>query len=295
MAAPSRTDRGLAAKVFLGPTLGGTIRRSIFFLLLLLAVIGPWIVTHDPIRPDPFNPLQPPSSEHWFGTDNLGLDIYSRVVAGTRIDFTLAVLGVLLGGGLGSIVGAWAAYRRGWVDTVSLRVVEVLQSFPVLLLGLALFAALGPLEIFGPFDPGLVVLVIAIASVNFPLYLRQVRSVLIPLTDADFVQAAKCSGLGAWGIVWNHFIPNARGQVLALFALTCAYAIQIIAGLSFIGLGIEPPNPEWGAMIKEGAELIIQRAWWPSLFPGLAIVLSVYSLTGFSVGSDAAVNPAGPS
>ena len=267
------------------------LRRGIFYFFLFLVVVGPWIVTHDPIRPDPFNTLAPPSAEHWFGTDNLGLDIYSRVVAGARIDFTLALIGVVLGGGLGSIMGAWAAYRRGWVDTVVLRIVEVLQSFPVLLLGLVLFAALGTLDFTGPLDTGIVVLVIAIAFVNFPSYVRQVRSVLIPFTDAEFVQAAKCSGLGGWGIVWNHFIPNARGQILALFALTCAYAIQIIAGLSFIGLGIEPPNPEWGAMIREGATLIVQGKWWASLFPGAAIALSVYSLTGFSVGSDVPIDP----
>ena len=187
MVTRSQADRGLLARIFVGPTTGRTVRRSIFFFLLLIAVIGPWIVTHDPIRPDPFNTLAPPSAEHWFGTDHLGLDIYSRVVTGTRIDFTLALIGVLLGGGLGSVMGAWAAYRRGWVDTVLLRVVEVLQSFPVLLLGLAMFAALGSLEIFGPLDTGIVVLVIAIASVNFPAYLRQIRSVLIPLTDAEFV------------------------------------------------------------------------------------------------------------
>ena len=295
MVTRSQTDRSLLSRIFVGPTTGRTVRRSIFFFLLLIVIIGPWIVTHDPIRPDPFNTLDPPSAEHWFGTDNLGFDIYSRVVAGARIDFTLALIGVLLGGGLGSFMGAWAAYRRGWVDTVVLRVVEVLQSFPVLLLGLALFAALGTLDIFGPFDTGIVVLVIAIAFVNFPSYVRQVRSVLIPFTDAEFVQAAKCSGLGGWGIVWKHFIPNARGQILALFALTCAYAIQIIAGLSFIGLGIEPPNPEWGAMIREGATLIIQGKWWASLFPGAAIALSVYSLTGFSMGSDVPIDPTSPS
>ena len=132
------------------------------------------------------------------------------------------------------------------------RIVEVLQSFPVLLLGLAMFAAFGSLEIFGPVDHGMAVLVLSISMVNFPLYLRQVRSVLLPLTEAEFVQAAKCAGLGAWGIVWHHFIPNARGQILALFPLTCAYAIQIIAGLSFIGLGIEPPNPEWGSRSRQG-------------------------------------------
>lgn len=290
MVTRSPTDQSLLSRIFVGPTKGRTVRRTIFYFILLIVIFGPWIVTHDPIRPDPFNTLAPPSADHWFGTDSLGLDIYSRVVAGARIDFVLALIGVVLGGGLGSMMGAWAAYRRGWVDTVVLRVVEVLQSFPVLLLGLVLFAALGALDLPVPFDTGTVVLVIAIAFVNFPSYVRQVRSVLIPLTDAEFVQAAKCSGLGGWGIVWKHFIPNARGQILALFALTCAYAIQIIAGLSFIGLGIEPPSPEWGAMIREGANLIVAGKWWASLFPGAAIALSVYSLTGFSIGSDVPVD-----
>lgn len=258
------------------------IRQGVFLALLAVAVVGPWIVPYDPLRPDPFAPLSPPSAEHWFGTNHLGMDVFSRVIAAARVDFSLALLGVLIGGGLGSVMGAWAAYRRGWADVVLLRVVEVLQSFPVLLFGIMLFAVLGG---------GYVVLIAAIASVNFPLYLRQVRSVLIPLTDVGYVQAAKCGGLGGWGVVWHHFLPNARGQILALFALTCAYAIQIIAGLSFIGLGVEPPNPEWGSMINAGASLIMQGAWWPSLFPGLAIVLSVYSLTGFSRD---AVRPLGP-
>ncbi|MXX63540.1 MAG: ABC transporter permease [Acidimicrobiia bacterium] len=301
--APHR-ERSLFARVFTGPAAGITIRRSLFFFMLFLAVIGPWIESigqwipipfYDPLRRDPFIPVSPPSAEHWFGTDTLGLDIFTRVIVATRVDFTLALIGVTLGGGLGCLAGAWAAYRRGWVDTVALRFVEVVQSFPVLLLGLALFAALGPLDIFGPVDHGMAVLVIAIAMVNFPLYLRQVRSVLLPLTEAEFVQAAKCAGLGAWGIVWNHFLPNARGQILALFALTCAYAIQIIAGLSFIGLGIEPPNPEWGSMIKTGATLIVQGHWWVSVFPGAAIVLSVYSLTGFSVRSETVIGPGGTS
>ena len=270
-------ERGLMSRIFVGPTVGMTIRRSLFFFLVLLAVVAPWLddfshwlpfPIYDPLRPDPFNPVSPPSAEHWFGTDTLGLDVFTRVLMATR---------------------------RGWVDMVALRVVEVLQSFPVLLLGLAMFAALGSLDIFGPVDHGMAVLVLAISMVNFPLYLRQVRSVLLPLTEAEFVQAAKCAGLGARGIVWNHFLPNARGQILALFPLTCAYAIQIIAGLSFIGLGIEPPNPEWGSMIKGGATLIVQGHWWVSIFPGAAIVLSVYSLTGFSARSETLVGPGGTS
>lgn len=259
-------------------------RRAVFLLLVAAAIFGPWVAPYDPLWPDPFNPLSPPSAEHWLGTDHLGMDVFSRLIAAARVDFTLAVTGVLIGGGLGSVLGAWAAYRRGWADTVLLRTVEIMQSFPVLLLGIVMFTILGP---------GLVVLITAIASINFPLYLRQVRSVLIPLTDAGYVQAAKCGGLGGWGIVWRHFLPNARGQILALFALTCAYAIQIIAGLSFIGVGIEPPNPEWGSMINAGASLIMQGIWWPSIFPGLAIALSVYSLTAFSREAGSPLGPAG--
>jgi peptide/nickel transport system permease protein len=245
----------------------------ILTVLVLLAVIGPAIVPHDPVRPDPMNALQPPSWQHWFGTDNLGFDVFSRVIYATRVDFSLALIAVLIGGGIGSVLGALAAYRGGWLDTVLLRVVEVVQSFPVFLFGIALFAAFGD---------GQRNLVIVIAAVNLPLYLRQIRSALLPLRTAEFVQAARCAGLGPTGVVVRHLLPNARGQILSLFALTCAYAIQIIAGLSFIGLGIEPPFPEWGSMINAGASYIIQGIWWPSVFPGLAIVLSVYALSGLT-------------
>ena len=193
-----------------------------------------------PIRSTP-SPLRRRSTGS--GTDNLGLDIYSRVVAGARIDFVLALIGVLLGGGLGSMMGAWPPTGgAGWTPWCS-GWWRYFNRSRCCSLGWYCSRPSVPWTSPGTFDTGVVVLVIAIAFVNFPSYVRQVRSVLIPFTDAEFVQAARCSGLGGWGIVWKHFIPNARGQILALFALTCAYAIQIIAGLSFIGLGIEPPNP----------------------------------------------------
>lgn len=254
-------------------------------ILVLLAIVGPAIVPFDPVRPDPMNSLQPPSAQHWFGTDNLGFDVFSRVVYATRVDFSLALIAVMIGGGLGSVLGALAAYRGGWLDTVLLRCVEVLQSFPVFLFGIALFAAFGD---------GQRNLVVVIAAVNLPLYLRQIRSALLPLRSAEFVQAARCAGLGATGIVVRHLLPNARGQILSLFALTCAYAIQIIAGLSFIGLGIEPPFPEWGSMINAGGSYIIQGIWWPSVFPGLAIVISVYALSGLTT-ERLPAGPGGPS
>lgn len=253
--------------------------------LLFLAVAGAMIAPYDPVRPNPMSTLEPPSADHWFGTDHLGFDILSRVIHATRVDFSLALIAVLVGGGIGAVLGAAAAYRGGWLDSVLLRLVEVFQSFPVFLFGIALFAAFGD---------GRQNLVIVIAAVNAPLYLRQVRSVLLPLRNAEFVQAARCSGLTGWSIVFRHLLPNARGQILSLFALTCAYAIQIIAGLSFIGLGIEPPHPEWGAMINAGARYVIQGIWWPSVFPGLAIVLSVYALSGLS-GQGRTLHPGGVS
>lgn len=241
--------------------------------LLLVAVLGPALAPYDPVRPDPMAALQPPSAEHWFGTDSFGMDVFSRVLHAARVDFSLALVSVLVGGGIGSLLGAAAAYRGGLLDTVLLRVVEVVQSFPVFLFAIALFAAFGD---------SVRNIVIVIAAVNIPLYLRQVRSTLLPLRQAEFVQAARCAGLSGPQIVVRHLIPNASGQIAALFALTCAYAVQIIAGLSFIGLGIEPPFPEWGAMINVGASYIIQGVWWPSIFPGLAIVLSVYALHGLT-------------
>lgn len=260
------------------PTLPGVA----LLVMVLLAVFGPLLAPYDPIRPDAMNVLQAPSAAHWFGTDHFGFDVYSRVLHATRVDLSLALIAVLIGGGIGSLLGALAALVGGWVETALLRLVEVVQSFPVFLFGIALFAAFGD---------SMRNLVIVIAAINVPLYLRQVRSVLLPLRGAEFILVARCSGLGTWTILWRHMLPNSRGQIVSLFALTCAYAIQIIAGLSFIGLGIEPPYPEWGSMINAGASYIVQGIWWPSVFPGLAIVASVYGLSGVA-GQDG-VSPVG--
>lgn len=280
------SDHQVSEPVGSTPVRGRTRLRSPAGIVLLgmvvIAVIGPFIAPFDPIRPDPMNVLQSPSSEHWFGTDQFGFDIYSRVLHAARVDLTLALVAVLIGGGIGSVLGALAALLGGWVETVLLRLVEVVQSFPVFLFGIALFAAFGD---------SLRNLVIVIAAINIPLYLRQVRAVLLPLRSAEFILAARCAGLGTWGILRRHMLPNSRSQVLALFALTCAYAIQIIAGLSFIGLGIEPPYPEWGSMINAGASYIIQGIWWPSVFPGLAIAAAVFGLSGVAGGRS--IDPTG--
>ena len=245
----------------------------VFLIMLFIVVFGPLLAPYDPLEPKPMNTLSAPSWDHWFGTDNYGFDILSRVLYAARIDFSLALIGVLIGGGIGSLLGASAAYRGGITDFILLRFVEVVQSFPVLLFALALFAAFGG---------GSRNMVLVIAIVNIPMYLRIIRSTLLPLRTAEFVDAARCAGLNGFIIVIKHFIPNAKGQIFSLFVLSCAYAIQIIAGLSFIGLGVEPPHPEWGSMINAGAGYIMLGIWWPSIFPGLAIVISVYAINGLS-------------
>ena len=245
----------------------------VFLIMIFVVIFGPWLAPYDPLEPKPMNTLAPPSLDHWFGTDNYGFDVFSRVLCAARIDFSLAIIGVIIGGGIGSLLGASAAYKGGIIDFILLRFVEVVQSFPVLLFALALFAAIGG---------GSRNMVLAIAIVNIPMYLRIVRSSLLPLRTAEFVDAARCAGLNGISIIVKHFIPNAKGQIFSLFVLSCAYAIQIIAGLSFIGLGVEPPHPEWGSMINSGAGYIMMGVWWPSIFPGLAIVFSVYAINGLS-------------
>ena len=245
----------------------------VFSMILFIVLFGPWLAPYDPLEPKPMNTLAAPSWEHWFGTDNYGFDVLSRVLYAAQIDFSLALIGVLIGGGIGSLLGASAAYKGGITDFVLLRFVEVIQSFPVLLFALALFAAIGG---------GSRNMILAIAIVNIPMYLRIIRSSLLPLRTAEFVDAARCAGLNGFTIIIKHFIPNAKGQIFSLFVLSCAYAIQIIAGLSFIGLGVEPPHPEWGSMINAGAGYIMLGVWWPSIFPGLAIVISVYAINGLS-------------
>ncbi len=250
-------------RIFLQPIYG------LLLLFVLIALFAPLISTHDPIDPNPANKLKPPSSEHWFGTNSYGMDIFSRVLYATRTDFYVALTSVMLGVAVGVPLGALAGYVGGAVDDVLMRLVEMLQSFPLFLFAIVIFAAVGS---------NTTNLIAIIAFVNIPVYLKLVRSVVVPIKDADFVLAARCAGNNTTSIVIYHILPNALGPVFAQFSLSCAYAIQIVAGLSFIGLGVEIPHPEWGSMIKLGAGHIVFGKWWPSVFPGAAVFLAVFTL-----------------
>lgn len=238
-------------------------------LFILLAVFAPLLAPYDPIEVDRGARVQPPSWQHWFGTDQNGMDIFSRLIYGARIDLSVAISAAALAVLLGVPLGALAGYLGGWFDELFLRLTESVQAFPTLLLGMAVLAALGS---------SLVNLVLVIAFVNIPVYIKLTRSAVLPLRDSDYVHAARCAGNSTTAIIRRHILPNVYGVILAQFPVNCAWAIQILAALSFIGLGVRVPEPEWGAMIKVGADYIVFGQWWVSVFPGLTIFAVVLTL-----------------
>jgi peptide/nickel transport system permease protein len=241
----------------------------IFGLLVLAAVAAPLITSYDPTAVNVGPALASPSSKHWFGTDGYGMDVYTRVVYGARKDLLLALAAASLAAAIGVPLGAVSAYFRGPTDSVLQRFSEMLQSFPVVLLAMAVLIALGA---------SLTNLAIVIAVINVPVYLRISRSVVLPLAQAEFVDAARLTGNGSMSIIGRHLLPNVVGPTMAQFTVTFAWAIQIIAGLSFLGLGVRVPEAEWGLMVQQGSSYIVSGQWWPSFFPGLAIFIAVLTL-----------------
>lgn len=259
--APSRQLRGPVA---------GRIAPSVVVLvsLILLAVVAPQFV-RDPLELGAGPTLAPPSRDFLFGTDQYGMDIFARVVNAARLDLFVAISAAGLAVVVGMPLGALAAYRGGVFDTVTLRISESFQSFPTLLLAMGIVAALGQ---------SIRNLIFIIAAVNVPIYLRLTRSAVLPLVERDFVLAARCSGMTDRRILIRHVLPNVSEVVIAQFSVNCAWAIQILAALSFIGLGVSLPTPEWGAMVRGGADYMTYGQWWLSLFPGLAIIVTVLTL-----------------
>ncbi len=265
----SNEQKGTVRKKTSKETILRMISTPVFwgvFLIVFLALFGEIIVPHDPEQPNMAMRLEPPSAEYWFGTDHMGMDVFSRVIAATRTALSIAMLGVVLGMSVGVPLGVVSAYYGGIMDDISSRFVEVIQSFPMFLFAIALFIMIGV---------GYLNLLLIIAIYNIPVFLKLVRSVVLPMRNCEYVLAARCAGNSQASVLFRHILPNALGPVLSQFSIQGAYAIQIIAGLSFIGVGIEPPQPEWGQMIMRGAPHIVRGYWWASVFPGLAIFLSV--------------------
>jgi peptide/nickel transport system permease protein len=238
-----------------------------FTLLLLLALLGPILAPYDPLATDSARAMQAPSARHWFGTDQLGRDILSRMVIATRLDLGIAASSVALAFGIGTLGGIAAGFFGGWIDRVVGRIVDTIMAFPLFVLAMGIVAALGNT---------VENIVYATAIINAPVYARVARAEANLRRNAGFVEAARLCGNGEARILLAQILPNIMPIMMVQISLTMGYAILNAAGLSFIGLGVRPPTPEWGIMVAEGASYIISGEWWVALFPGLVLIFAVF-------------------
>jgi peptide/nickel transport system permease protein len=237
------------------------IGLGIVLILLAVAILAPWLVTHSPTESDLWTRLQPPSSLHWLGTDELGRDIYSRVIYGSRLTLYVVILVACSAAPIGLLIGTSAGYIGGWLDTVLMRLTDLFLAFPRLILALALVAALGP---------GLENAVLAVTLTAWPPYARIARAETLAIRHADFIAAARVQGISTLRIIWGHVIPLCSSSIIVRVTLDMAGIILTAAGLGFLGLGAQPPLPEWGTMIASGRQFLPDQ-WWVAAMPGIAI------------------------
>ncbi|NKY45767.1 ABC transporter permease [Nocardia cerradoensis] len=245
---------------------------AIFAVVLLWALVPGLFTSHNPVVGVPADAFSPPSAAHWFGTDRIGRDSYTRLVHGTRATLVGAFAAVLLGLVAGSVLGVVAAVVRGPVEAIIMRLVDVLFAVPGFLLALVLVAALGP----GTLHIALGVGIAAIAP-----FARLVRAEALRITQLEYVQAARLSGTREPGVLVRHVLPNSIGPVLALVAVELGSTILAIAALGFLGFGAPPPAPEWGTLLSEGRNYL-GNAWWLTTFPGLAVMAVVLAFARLS-------------
>jgi len=250
--------------------MGGTI----IAVMVFLALGAPLLAPYDPVRLSLPDRLLPPGGVHFFGTDELGRDIFTRVLYGARISLSIGLLVISVAGGIGALIGAASGYFGGKIDSVVMRVMDVILSFPSLVLALALAAALGP---------SLINAILATAFVMIPKFARMVRGEALAVRELPFVAASRVAGAGHGFIIRRHILPNCLNSAIVLATLTLGDAILIAASLSFIGLGAQPPTPEWGAMIASGRKFLMDQ-WWYATFPGFFILVTVI---GFNILGDA--------
>lgn len=237
-------------------------------MVVLAAVFAPWISPHDPIQQNIAYRLDPPSAQYWLGTDSYGRDVLSRLIYGARISLLVGFLAVLIAMVAGSSLGILAGYLGGWVDQLVMGLVDVLLSFPTLLLGLMVAAMLGA---------SLENLIVAIAITEIAPFVRVARAPTIALKQRDFIEAGRALGYGPIRLMAVHILPNMISEVIVLGSMWMATAIRTEASLSFIGLGVPPPVATWGGMIRDGFDNILD-SWWLIVFPCLAILLTVLAL-----------------
>ena len=252
-------------------------------ILVILAIFADVIADYKTvvIKNNVSQRLQPPSKEHWFGTDGYGRDVFARIVHGARTSLQIGIITTLMSVAGGVIVGSVSGYYGGIVDSIIMRICDVFMSIPAMLLAMATVAALGQ---------GLFNLMIALTIASVPGFARIMRSQILTIRESEYVEAARASGQSDSAIIFQHIIPNAIGPLIVQATLTVASAILSAAGLSYVGLGVEPPQPEWGAMLSEAREYMRQKTYL-LLFPGAFIILTALSFNLFGDGLRDAMDP----
>ena len=256
---------------------------AILVMMVALAVCADWIADYDTnvTGMNMAERLQTPSAKHWFGTDSYGRDVFARIIHGSRLSLSLSIFAMLAAVAIGSIIGAIAGYYGGRVDDVLMRLMDILLAIPPMLMSISIVAALGH---------SMVNLMIALSLAYIPVFARVIRSSILTVKGQEFIEAAKACGTSNARIILRHIIPNAIGPIIVQATLAMGSTILIISSLSFMGMGIQPPQPEWGTMLYEGRDLI-RTSPYLVIFPGIAIALAVLSLNLLGDGLRDALDP----
>jgi peptide/nickel transport system permease protein len=269
---------------FLGRLIENPLSATGLFLsclLLVAAVLAPLLAGHDPLALDPAHRFQPPGGGHLFGTDDQGRDLFARVVYGARPSLLAALVILAIASTVGTVIGLVAGYAGGRVDEFLMRITDMFLAFPALVLAMGAAAALGP---------SLGNAILATAIVWWPWYARLIRGQTLQLKHAPFVEAARMAGASDGWILFRHILPNCRTQVIVQMSLDVGYAILTMASLSFVGLGAQPPTPEWGSMISIGRQFFLNQ-WWYVTFPGIAVFVTVMAVNMLGDGLQEALSP----
>ena len=261
---------------------------TILILFVLAALIGPYLVDHDPMKGSLRARLDPPfwvdggSTKHLLGTDRLGRDVLARIIAGAKISLLVCAVVIAIAGSIGTAIGTLSGYVGGWLDRVLMRMVDLALSLPVILLALLIGAISGP---------SFTNIVIVISLVLWSQYARMSRGETLRVKNEDYVDLARTSGLSHGAIIFKHILPNIAPSLIVVATLQVGVVIVLEASLSFLGVGVPPPNPSWGAMVSEGRGYVV-TAWWVSLFPGIAIMLVVMAVNIVGDALTDRINPA---
>lgn len=280
-AAPPRGAM-LRVRAFARSTPTGTIGLILIVTFLFLALLARWIAPFDPTLPFPNDVLSEPGRRFVLGTDGNGMDVLSRTIYGARYAFGIAIPVLMFGMGIGIPIGLYAGYRGGWFDEITLRVMDAIRVFPSIILALAIVSATGQT---------LANVVLVIGMLDVPLFARVVRAEVLALRAGGFVEAAVNAGNPTWRILFVHLLPNCLRGSVAQMPIRMAWAVRASATLAFIGVGIQAPTPEWGAMIRQGAEYMVSGEWWVSIVPGVALVVLIIGFSMFGDGLEELLDP----